>query len=73
MRIPIIGTEIDERFFHHRQRSTSLAGIAGACMAGGLFFYHYFAHGVISWDLFAVIATIAIVKLGLMAWYFKTE
>ena len=57
MRIPILGIEIDERFFHHRQRSTSIAGLAGAAVAGGLFFYHYFAHGVLSWDLFAVVAT----------------
>jgi len=73
MRIPILGIEIDERFFHHRQRSTSIAGIAGAAVAGGLFFYHYFAHGVVSWDLFAVVATIAVVKVALMFFYFTTE
>lgn len=73
MRIPILGIEVDERFFHHRQRSTSIAGIAGAAVAGGLFFYHYLAHGVVSWDLFAVVATIAVVKVALMFFYFTTE
>jgi len=32
---------IDERFFAHRQRSTGIAGMAGACVAGGLFAWHY--------------------------------
>jgi len=73
MKIPILGTEIDERFFRHRQRSTSIAGMAGALVAGGFFFYRYFAQGILSWDLFAVIATMAGVKLAMMAWYFSTE
>jgi len=73
MKIPIVGTEIDERFFRHRQRSTSIAGMVGACVAGGLFFYHYFAQGIISWDLFAVVATLAVVKMAFMVWYFLTD
>ena len=73
MRIPILGIEIDERFFHHRQRSTSIAGLAGAAVAGGLFCYHYFARGVVSWDLFAVVATMAVVKMALMFFFFTTE
>jgi hypothetical protein len=73
MKIPILGTEIDERFFRHRQRSTSVAGIAGAIVAGGLFFYRYYARGILSWDLFAVVLTIAVVKVALMAWYYITE
>jgi len=73
MKIPILGTEIDERFFRHRQRSTSIAGIAGACVAAGLFEYRYFVNGILSWDLVAVLVTIVAVKLALMAWYFLTE
>ena len=73
MRIPILGIEIDERFLRHRQRSTSLAGMAGALMAAGLFAYRYFANGVVSWDLVIVVCTIAAVKMVLMAWYFLTE
>jgi hypothetical protein len=73
MRIPILGIEIDERFFRHRQRSTSMAAIVGAWVAAGLLFYRYFAQGILSWDLFAVLATLAVVKMALMVWYFLTE
>ena len=73
MRIPILGTEVDERFFRHRQRSTSLAGMAGALMAAGLFAYRYYVNGVFSWDLVVVVCTIGAVKLALMVWYFLTE
>lgn len=73
MRIPILGTEIDERFLRHRQRSTSLGGIAAVVVAVGLFEYRYFVNGFVSWDLLAVAVTMVGVKLALMAWYFFTE
>ena len=73
MRIPILGTEIDERFFRHRQRSTSIAGLAGAWVAVGIAAYRYFTTGVLSWDLLVVVMAMGAVKLALMVWYFKTE
>ena len=73
MRIPILGIVIDERFLEHRRRSTSLASIVGGWVAVGLFAYRYFVNGVWSWDLFAVGATIVVVKLSLLAWYLSTE
>jgi hypothetical protein len=73
MRIPILGIVVDERFLRHRQRSTSIASMIGAIVAGGLLGYHYLVDGVLSWDLFIVIATTAGVKLALMTWYFLTE
>jgi hypothetical protein len=42
-------------------------------VAVGLFAYRYFAKGVWSWDLFAVAATIVVVKLTLMTWYYLTD
>ena len=69
MRIPILGIVIDERFLEYRRRSTSRASIAGGFVAIGLFAYRFFIDGVWSWDLYAVAATIAVVKLALMAWY----
>ena len=42
MRIPVLGLEVDERFLAHRQRSTSIAGIAGGLLAIGLFAYGLF-------------------------------
>ena len=62
-------TLLDERFFEHRRRSTSIAGIAGATAAGGLFLYRQFVDHVLSWDLFAVLMIIAAVKIGMMLWY----
>jgi len=69
MMIPIPFGEPDERFFTHRLRSTSLAGICGGVLAIGLFAYRYYVNDFWSWDLFAVAVTIAVVKLAAMAWY----
>jgi hypothetical protein len=73
MKIPILGTEIDERFFRHRQRSTSIAGLVGAWIAVGLFVFRYFRSGTVNWDLIAVVVAMGAVKLALMTWYFITE
>ena len=69
----ILGIRIDERFLEHRRRSTYIAGLAGALVAYGLFLYRYFADRAVSWDLFAVIVAIAVVKLGMMVWYRLTD
>ena len=64
---------MDERFREHRRRSTSIAGMAGAVAAWALFEYRWFFRHVWSWDLFAVLAAMVVVKLGLMAWYSLTK
>ena len=71
MKVPVIGT-IDERFLTHRLRSTSNGGLAAILVAGGLFFYNL-SHHEIRWDLFAVIATAAIVKISFMIYYRLTD
>ena len=68
MKLPVLGT-IDERFFMHRMRSTSIGGLAGVLLAAALFFYQLFSNHVIKWDLFAIVATVAVVKMSLMVWY----
>jgi hypothetical protein len=73
MVIPIPSVRPDERFLTHRLRSTSLAGVVGGALAIGLFAYRYYITDVWSWDLFAVAATIAGVKLAAMAWYRFTD
>ncbi len=73
MNVPILGRFIDERFLQHRLRSTSVAGIAGALLALGLWAYHFFAQRIWNWELFAVAATVAVVKLILMTWYRLTD
>ncbi len=68
-RIPILGKFVDERFLEHRRRSSSLAGITGACLAICLWYYRLVFNHLWSWDLFAVAITIVGVKMCLFAWY----
>lgn len=72
MKLPIVGT-IDERFLMHRLRSTSIAGNASVIVTAGFFFHSIWAKNVIRWDLFAIIATAAIVKLAVLIWYRFTD
>lgn len=68
-RIPILGRFVDERFLEHRRRSTSLAGIVAIVVAAALFEYRLFYNHFFSWDLFAVVLTMAVVKVAMMIWY----
>ena len=68
-RVPLLGKYVDERFLEHRRRSTSVAGLAGALVALCIFEYRIFAKHMVSWDLLAVLATMVLVKMGLMVWY----
>ena len=68
-----INRMVDERFLTHRLRSSSLAGMAGAALAGGLFLYRLYVDHVTNWDLFAIVAAIAIIKLVLMGYYLLTD
>jgi hypothetical protein len=73
MRFPLLGNAIDERFMMHRLRSTSLGGIAGGSLALLLFLYHYTHEHVLRLDLFAVGATVVVVKLAALLWYRLTD
>lgn len=73
MNIPFLGIAIDERFLTHRLRSTSLGGISAALLAAGLFWYHHFKDHEWRWELMAIVATMAIVKIAAMIWYFSTD
>ncbi len=68
MKLPILGT-IDERFLMHRLRSTSIGGLAGVLVAAVLFFYQLYGAHAIRWDLFAIVATAAVVKVLVLIWY----
>lgn len=69
MNLPFFRRIVDERFLNHRLRSTSRGGIAGAVVAGGLFEWRLFVNHVWSWDLIAVLLTMVVVKLSVLAWY----
>ena len=68
-RIPILGKFVDERFLEHRRRSSSIAGILGACLAVALFEYRFFWDHIWSWDLLAVALTFVVVKMSLFTWF----
>jgi hypothetical protein len=68
MRLPVVGV-IDERFLMHRLRSTSIGGLAAVVVAAAFFFYNLYVVHTIRWDLFAVIATAAVVKISVLIWY----
>jgi len=73
MKLPILGSVVDERFLNHRLRSTSLAGIIGGVLAILLFGYRFYVNHFWSWDLFSVAMTIVTVKLTVLAWYRLTD
>lgn len=73
MILPFLRSMIDERFLMHRLRSTSAGGIAGALLAAAFFFYNLIGRGTIRWDLFAIIATVAFVKISVLIWYRVTD
>lgn len=69
MRIPLLGVTLDERFFTHRLRSTSLGGLAGCFAAFVLFEYHLIRQHVVRWDLASIVLIAAAVKVAAMLWY----
>jgi hypothetical protein len=73
MNRPSFGGMIDERFLMHRLRSTSIGGLAGTAVAGAFFFYNLFIHATLRWDLFAIIAAAALVKISVLIWYRVTD
>ena len=73
MNLPILGRVLDERFFTHRRRSTSIAGVVGALLAIALFAYRFYIDHLWSWDLLAVALTVVVVKVALMIWYRLTD
>ena len=66
---PIPFGEPDERFIAHRLKSTSIAGVSGGVLAVALFAYQHYVNEIWRWDLFAVAATMAAVKLATMVWF----
>jgi uncharacterized membrane protein YhhN len=72
-RVPILGKLVDERFLTYRRRAQRVAGLLGFIVADLLFGYRYFVNHVRSWDLLAVVLTVAVVYIVLIVWYLITE
>ena len=72
-KIPILGKLVDERFLNHRRRAQRAAGLIGFIVADLLLGYRYFVNHIRSWDLLAVVLTVAVVYMVLIAWYLVTE
>ena len=72
-KIPILGKLVDERFLSHRRRAQRVAGLTGFIVADVIYGYRYFVNHTQSWDLLAVVLTVAVVYLVLIAWYLFTE
>jgi hypothetical protein len=64
---------MDERYLMHRLRSTSLAGIVGAVAIGSWILYQFYVKDIFRWDLFAILMLIALVKIGAMIYYRRTD
>jgi len=73
MKLPLIGSTVDERFLMHRLRSSSTAGILAGVLAILLFAWHYYVDHRWSWDLLTVAITFVVVKWTLMLWYRRTD
>jgi hypothetical protein len=64
---------LDERFIMHRFKSTRLAVLAGTVLTFVLFTYYAVVRDEIRWDLFSIIASMAVVKICAMVYYRKTN
>jgi uncharacterized membrane protein YhhN len=64
---------VDERFLSHRRRAQRIAGLIGFIVADVLYGYRFFVNHIRSWDLSAVVLSVAGVYLVLIVWYLTTE
>ena len=69
----ILNRLVDERFWTHSQRSTSIAGITSGVLSICLFYYRYIHDHVFSCDLLAVALLFVMMKMGLMTYYALTD
>ena len=72
-RIPFLGRFVDERFLDHRRRSSSVAGIAAACLAVVLFEYRFWTKNVWDWSLLSVALLFVVLKMSLFTWYRRNQ
>jgi len=54
---------MDERFLMHQMKSIKLATRVGAVLFGALLLYRLYGEGWFDWQLFTVLAVMAVVKV----------
>jgi hypothetical protein len=64
---------VDERFLMHRFKATRLATLVGVVLVFVLFTYHIVVDKTIHWELFAIVAAMALTKLAAMFYYRRTN
>jgi len=64
---------IDERFVMHRLKATRLSAIAGALALGGWYLYYYLTTDQVRHDILSVLVLMAVVKVGAMVFYRRTD
>jgi hypothetical protein len=68
-KVPILGKLVDERFLSYRRRAQRIGGLIGFIVADALWGYRYLVNHIQSWDLLAVVLTVAVVYIVLIVWY----
>lgn len=62
---------LDERYFVHRLKATSWAGICGAVAMGIWVLVQFWTKNIVRYDLFVILGIMAAVKVGLMIYFTK--
>ena len=63
----------DERYFMHRLKSTSLAGVVVAVSIGVWLLIQFYRDHVFRLDLMIILGIIAIVKVGALLYFRRTN
>ena len=64
---------LDERYFLHRYKATSHAGIVMAVFVAGFFLYYRLHDDVFRWDLAVPLFAGAMTKVAAMVYYRRVE
>lgn len=65
----LAGDELDERFVEHRYRASRLSLVVGVGLLVAWFLYEHYAKGVTHLEILAIVAVMALTKIGAMTYY----
>jgi hypothetical protein len=64
---------LDERYFLHRYKATSHAGIVMAVLVAGFFLYQHLHDNIFRWDLLIPLIAGVVTKLIAMVYYRRAD